>query len=269
VNPDSEPIPQFASSLQLTGKNFVVLGAGQGIGENTVHALAQGGARVLCVDLDAGRANAVAHATGGIACVADISTRAGVEQIFATARSEFDGRLDGIVDVVGIGVGKTLHTLDDQSWQHQFDMVVGHAFLALQLGTPLLSRGGSVVLVGSMAGEWPRGGTLLAYASAKAALHHLARSAAQELAPQGIRVNVVAPGLTRTPRLVDANDEAFWQAQAAEIPLGRTGSPADIANAILFLSSPMAAHITGVVLAVDGGANIGMLRPIAKSARPG
>jgi NAD(P)-dependent dehydrogenase (short-subunit alcohol dehydrogenase family) len=260
-------IPEYSRSLRLDGKVFVVIGAGQGIGENAAHALAQQGAHVLCGDLDEKRAREVASATGGVPCVADATSRAGMEEILASAAAAFGGRLDGIVDVVGIGVGRDLTTLDDESWQRQFDLVVKHAFLAIQLGSPLLSPGGSIVLVGSMAGEWTRGGELLAYASAKAALHHLARGAAQDLASKGIRVNVVAPGLTRTPRLVDSNDEAFWKSQAAEIPLGRAGTPADIANAILFLSTPMAAHITGVVLPVDGGANIGMVKPMAKSAR--
>ncbi|VTU13205.1 Rhamnolipids biosynthesis 3-oxoacyl-[acyl-carrier-protein] reductase [Variovorax sp. SRS16] len=252
--------------LRLDGKAFVVLGAGQGIGEQSAHALAQCGARVLCVDSNEARARAIAEATRGVPCVADVTSRADIQKVFAMAASEFGNRLDGIVDVVGIGVGKTLETLDDSSWQRQFDLVVGHAFLAIQMGAPLLVPGASIVLVGSMAGSWVRGGELLAYASAKAALHHLARGAAQDLAPRRIRVNVVAPGLTRTPRLLDANDEEFWQSQAAEIPLGRAGSPSDIASAILFLASPMATHITGVVLPVDGGAGIGMLRPMAKSA---
>jgi NAD(P)-dependent dehydrogenase (short-subunit alcohol dehydrogenase family) len=265
--PVSDNIFDFANALRLDGKSFVVLGAGQGIGEKSAHALAQNGARLLCVDVDEGRAAAIAKATRGVPCVADITSRASMEKVFATAQAEFGGRLDGIVDVVGIGVGKTLKTLDDASWQRQFDLVVKHAFLAIQLGAPLLASNGSIVLVGSMAGSWVRGGGLLAYAAAKAALHHLARGAAQDLAPNRIRVNVVAPGLTQTPRLLDANDEVFWQEQAAEIPLGRTASPSDIANAILFLSSPMAAHITGVVLPVDGGSNVGMSRPFAQSTR--
>jgi len=264
---EQRSIPQFVQALRLDGKTFVVLGAGQGIGEQTAHALAQSGARVLCVDNDQDRAQAVAQATSGIACVADVTSRKAMREVFAFATREFGGKLDGIVDVVGIGVGETLSSLDDESWQRQFDLVVGHAFLAIQLAAPLIAPGGSIVLVGSMAGDLPRGGTLLAYSAAKAALHHLARGAAQDLAPQRIRVNVVAPGLTRTPRLLDANDEAFWESQAAATPLGRTGTPADIANAILFLSTPLSEQITGVVLPVDGGAAIGMLRPIAKSTR--
>jgi NAD(P)-dependent dehydrogenase (short-subunit alcohol dehydrogenase family) len=118
-----------------------------------------------------------------------------------------------------------------------------------------------------MAGLIARSGGLLAYGAAKAALHHLVRGAAQELAADGIRVNAVAPGLTRTPRLDAANPPAFWDEQSRHIPLGRPAAPADIAAAVLYLSTPMARHVTGHVLPVDGGASLGpgQLLGIARS----
>lgn len=258
-------IPQFAHGLRLDGKGFVVLGAGQGIGEQACHALAQSGAKVLCVDVDESRARSMAAAVAGIACVADVMSRSDMTAVFETARREFGGRIDGIVDVVGMPVARPLSSHDDDSWNRQFDLVVRHAFLAIQLAEPLLAPGASVVLVGSMGGVLARGGPALAYSAAKAALHQMARSAAQEFADRGIRVNVVAPGLTRTPRLVQANDAAFWERQCEEIPLGRAGSTSDIANAILFLSSPMAAYVTGVLLPVDGGMGLGKVRVLARS----
>ncbi|WP_077002801.1 SDR family NAD(P)-dependent oxidoreductase [Variovorax sp. KK3] len=264
---DERDIPQYAHLLRLDGKGFVVLGAGQGIGEQSAHALAQSGAKVLCVDFDAGRAEQVARATGGVAAVADVLSRTSMEAVFRQAREQLGVPLGGIVDVVGMPVGKSLADMDDDAWQRQFDLVLRHAWLAIQYGVPAMERGGSIVVVGSMAGSIARGGTLLAYGAAKAALHHLARSAAQEFAPRGIRVNVVAPGLTRTPRLVEANGQAFWDAQAAQIPLGRPAAPADIAAAILYLSTPLAAHVTGNVVMVDGGASLGPVQPIAKSQR--
>jgi NAD(P)-dependent dehydrogenase (short-subunit alcohol dehydrogenase family) len=264
---NASEIPSYAGLLRLDGRGAIVLGAGQGIGEQAAHALAQCGARVLCVDNDAGRARQVAAATGGVACVADVLSRAAMEAAFRSAPANLGVPVTGIVDVVGMPLARTLATMDDESWQLQFDLVVRHAWLAIQYGAPLMEQGGSIVLVGSMAGLMPRSGTLLAYGAAKAALHHMARSAAQELAPRRIRVNVVAPGLTRTPRLVDANDATFWESQAGQIPLGRAAVPADIAAAILYLSTPMAAHLTGNVLAVDGGASLGAVQAIAKSGR--
>lgn len=260
-------IPRYEQLLRLQGRGCIVLGAGQGIGEQAAHALAQSGGRVLCVDNDGSRAERVATATGGVARSADVLSRPAMEAVFRDAPAALGLPVGVIVDVVGMPLDKTLATLDDEGWQRQFDLVVRHAWMAIQLGTPLLQAGGSIVLVGSMAGLMPRSGTLLAYGAAKAALHHMARSAAQELAPRGIRVNVVAPGLTRTPRLVDANGPAFWEEQASRIPLGRAAVPADIAAAILYLATPMAAHVTGCVLAVDGGASLGPVQAIAKSGR--
>jgi 3alpha(or 20beta)-hydroxysteroid dehydrogenase len=215
---------------------------------------------VLCVDTDAGRAQAVAASIRGDACTADATRPDDMDRVFAQADALFGARMHGVVDVVGMPLGGGLSGMDAPQFQRQFDLVVGHAWLALQRAAPLLEKagGGSIVFIGSMAGEIARSGSLLAYGSAKAALHHLVKSAAQELAPAGIRVNAVAPGLTRTPRLHQANPEAFWQAQSAAIPLGRPAMPSDIASSVLFLSSPMARHVTGTVLLVDGGASLGV-----------
>lgn len=245
--------------MRLDDKGFIVLGAGQGIGEQVSHALAQSGAELLCVDFDAARADAVARATGSRACVADITRAEDIRQVFELAQAQFGDRFHGLVDVVGMPLGGGLAHMDALQWQRQFDLVVGHAWKALQHAIPLMTAngGGSMVFIGSMAGAMPRSGSLMAYGAAKAALHHLVRSAAQEVAPAGIRVNVVAPGLTRTPRLHEANPEAFWQAQSAQIPLGRPALPADIAASALFLSTPLARHITGNIVLVDGGASLG------------
>jgi NAD(P)-dependent dehydrogenase (short-subunit alcohol dehydrogenase family) len=256
---EDQVVPSYQQLLRLDGKGFVVLGAGQGIGEQTAHALSQCGADVLCVDADASRAERVAGATGGKACVADITARSDMERVFAVAADSYGTHCGGVVDVVGMPVGGALQAWRDSDWDRQFDLVLRHAYLALQCGAPFLERGGggAMVFVGSIAGINARGGSLMAYGAAKAALHHLVKSAALELGAKKIRVNIVAPGLTRTPRLVQANAEAFWVAQSALIPLQRAASTADIAGAILYLCSPLSAHVTGTVIAVDGGASLG------------
>jgi NAD(P)-dependent dehydrogenase (short-subunit alcohol dehydrogenase family) len=263
-------IPNYVEWLSMRGQGFVVLGAGQGIGEQAAHALAQQGARVLCVDLDADRAVHVSRRIGGAALAADVTSRSAMQRVFAEADRIFGSDLTGVVDVVGMPGTRALVQMDDADWTRQFDLVLTHAHLAIQYGAPLLARrgGGSMVFVGSMAGVNARAGTLLAYGAAKAALHHLIRGAAQELAPQQVRLNVVAPGLTRTPRLVEANGEAFWKSQAAQIPLGRAAETSDIAASILFLGSALARHITGNLLMVDGGHQLGVLQSIARSHTP-
>jgi NAD(P)-dependent dehydrogenase (short-subunit alcohol dehydrogenase family) len=248
---------QYPHLLSLEGQSFVVLGAGDGIGEQVVTALAQCGATVMCVDTAQERAERVAQAHGGVACVADITQPADMERVFAQAAHLPGTGPLGVVDVVGMVLRTSLATTGFPEWKRQFEVVLDHAWLALQMGARAMQgRGGAFVFIGSIAGTVPRGGAALAYASAKAGLHHLVRSAALELGPQGIRVNVVAPGLTRTPRLVQSNPEGFWPEQAAQIPLRRVGETTDVASAVLFLASPMAQYITGNVVAVDGGSSL-------------
>jgi NAD(P)-dependent dehydrogenase (short-subunit alcohol dehydrogenase family) len=227
------------------------------MGEQAAHALSQQGARVLCVDLDPQRAARVAHELDGHAIAADVTRREEMQRVVSHATDLFGAGFSGLVDVVGMAFGRALTDMGDDDWRRQFDMVFTHAHLAIQYGAPALARngGGSMVFVGSVAGLAPRSGRMLAYGASKAALNHLVGSAAQEWAPRGVRLNVVAPGLTRTPRLLDANGDAFWQAQAREIPLGRPAETADVASAILFFCCDLSSHVTGNVLPVDGGSH--------------
>jgi NAD(P)-dependent dehydrogenase (short-subunit alcohol dehydrogenase family) len=243
--------------LSLEGQVFIVLGAGQGIGEQVTLALAQCGAKVVCVDSVRERAEAIAATVGGVAIEADITRPADMERTFATATELPGAGPLGLVDVVGIVIRNDLANSTEETWHRQFQLVLDHAWLAMRYGAKAMEgRGGSMVFVGSIAGSVVRSGAALAYATAKAGLHHLVKGVARDLGPSGIRVNVVAPGLTRTPRLVEANPPAYWEAEGAGIPMRRVGEPSDIASAVLFLSSPLASFITGNIIAVDGGASL-------------
>src|SRR5262249_7818599 len=125
--------PDYLSLLNLKGRGFVVLGAGQGIGEQSAHALAQAGAKLLCVDSDAGRAEAIARAVGAQACVADVTKREDVARIFKDARAAL-GTVRGVVDIVGVARLKALADFSDEDWDWQFDIILRHAFLTLQYG---------------------------------------------------------------------------------------------------------------------------------------
>jgi len=250
--PDSNMVPDFPALLRLDGRAYIILGAGDGMGRQTVHALAQAGARTLCVDRDQALADAVAGEVGGIAIAADVTSRSDMERVFATARERFGETLAGIVDIVGMAITKPLAQLDDASWNHQFDVVLRHAFLTLQLASSALERGGSVTFVGSISGAVSVANQA-AYGTAKAALHHLVRCAAHELGPSNIRVNAVAPGFVRTPRLLKALSPDFWSGVANVNPLRRVAVPADIAAAILFLASDLARYVTANILTLDGG----------------
>lgn len=253
--PDSAAVPDYRSMLGLKDRAFIVLGAGDGIGRQCCHALAQAGARVLCVDRDGALADGVAREMDGVSFTADVTVRADVERAFGRAREQFGSDFSGVVDIVGIAQLSELGAWDDAGWTRQFDIVLKHAFYALQLGASSLpARGGSIVFVGSISGmvSVPKQAV---YGSAKAALHHLTRCAAHELGRKGIRVNAVAPGFVRTPRLLKALGEGFWERAAISNPMGRVAIPAEIASAALFLCSDLAAYVTGNVLTLDGGAS--------------
>lgn len=251
-----QDVPDYLSLLRLDGRGFVVLGAEQGIGEQTVHALAQAGARVLCVDRDETLARKIAEAVDGIPCTADATSREDMQRVFDTARQHF-GRVHGVVDIIGVAGLKPLAAVDDASWDQQFDIVVRHAYLAIQIGGEMMKAdgGGTFAFVGSLAGELAVQNEV-AYASAKAALHHLVRCAGAEYAPHNVRINAVSPGFVRTPRLNQRLDEATWTRVGNAIPLGRAATPAEIAGHLLFLASDLSAHMAGEIIAVDGGLGV-------------
>ena len=259
---------QYLKLLDLKGRGFVVLGAGQGIGEQAAHALAQAGASVVCVDNDSGRAEAVAQDVHGHACRGDVTQRSDMERIFGEAKVRL-GAVTGIVDIVGIARIRPLAAFDDTAWSEQFDQVLRHAFLTLQIGAAALKEagGGTMTFVGSMAGLRAVRDQA-AYGTAKAALHHLVRTTASELARDRIRVNAVAPGFIRTPRLKQILAADQWRLIEQAIPLGRAAEPYEIAAPLLFLASELSSNITGQVLAVDGGLANEAALPVLAFGKP-
>lgn len=261
---DDAPVPDYLGRLRLNGRGCVVVGAGQGNGRQTAHALSQAGASVLCVDIEPGRADDVAAEVGGVACVADARERADVERIVSTAVTEL-GRLDALVDIVGMARYATLTEVTDEDWDWTFGMVLRHARLLTQVaGAHMASHGGgSMVFIASVsafAGAPLHG----AYGAAKAGLLSITRTAAVELGPAGVRVNAVAPGQIRTPRIA-AQIAARGDAQPPPIePLGKLGEPPDIAGAALYLCSDLASHVSGHTLVVDGGATANFAYPLGE-----
>jgi NAD(P)-dependent dehydrogenase (short-subunit alcohol dehydrogenase family) len=259
---DESPVPDYLGLLRLDGRGVVVLGAGQGIGRQAAHALAAAGARVACVDVDRQRALDVADEVGGVPLTGDMTDRAEATRVLAEAAGHLD-RLDGLVDIIGMAKYATLLDVSDEEWAWHFDIVLRHAYLAVQLAGPLLAEhGGTMTFVASASGltSAPRHA---AYGAAKAALMSLVRTAAVELGPVGVRVNAVAPGVVWTPRvsaLLGAEGEAR---NRANTPLRRVAQPADIAAAILFLCSDLAGYVTGQTLVVDGGVGAKFPYPMA------
>jgi NAD(P)-dependent dehydrogenase (short-subunit alcohol dehydrogenase family) len=249
---DTTAVPDYAGQLRLDGRGFVVVGAGQGIGRQTAHALAAVGARVVCADLEPARADAVAAEVGGVPWAGDVRIRAAVERLVAESTQAL-GRIDGLVDIVGMARFADFLDLSDDDWDWSFDMVLRHAFLVAQLGGRAMADGGGVMVFVASVSALTSAPRHAAYGAAKAGLVSLVRTAAVELGPRGVRVNAVAPGAVWTPRVAQVLGEEGRTRNAANAPLRRVAEPADIAGAILFLASDLSRYVTGQTLVVDGG----------------
>jgi len=260
---DDTPVPPYPSLLRLDGKGFVVVGAGQGIGRQTCHALAQAGARVFCIDNQENLAKEIADEIGGIAWVADARDRTDVERTVTEARAQL-GRISGLVDIVGMARYVEALKTSDEDWDWTFGMVLRHAFLFSQLaGAVMVEDGGGVMTFVASVSGITSAPSHAAYGAAKAGLMSWVRSLAVELGPSGVRANAVAPGMVWTPRIAQYAGEKGRAANEANAPLRRIAQPADIASAILFLSSDLASYLTGQTLVVDGGVGVKFPYPMA------
>ncbi|MEO8266642.1 MAG: SDR family oxidoreductase [Ilumatobacteraceae bacterium] len=257
----------LAGLLSLEGRVALITGAATGIGEGIARVLAAAGASVTIADIDLVGARRVAAEIEGSAVELDVTdTRAAADVIAA-----IEG-IDILVNNAGtyLEAGSILDQSPD-SWRRSIDVNYVGVFNCSRAAAQSMvagARRGSIVNISSVDGLLPCLGT--GYDSAKAAVIHFTRSLAVDLAPHGIRVNDVAPGNVPVATLDKIHSGALpplWPAdssasglmgplmrqRSANIPLGRKGTPADIAHAVLFLCSPMADYVTGHSLVVDGG----------------
>ncbi|WP_131738961.1 2,3-dihydro-2,3-dihydroxybenzoate dehydrogenase [Actinomadura roseirufa] len=253
----------------VKGAVALVTGAGQGIGAAVARALSEGGAAVAVLDRDGPRAEAVAGSLpgpGAAACVADVGDAGAVER--AVERAERDlGPVGILVNVAGILRPGAAVELTEDDWAATLAVNATGVFLSSRAVARRMvpRRAGTIVTVGSNAARVPRA-HLAAYAAAKAAAAQFTRCLGLELAQYGIRCNVVSPGSTDT-----AMQRALWPdpgaglrsaiegdpgAYRAGIPLRRIADPEDVADAVCFLVSDRARHITLHDLYVDGGASL-------------
>jgi NAD(P)-dependent dehydrogenase (short-subunit alcohol dehydrogenase family) len=246
----------YLGLLRLGGRVALVTGGGNGIGRATCHALAQAGTHVAVSDIDQAAAATVAAEIGGEAHCLDVADEAQVREVVAAVAARH-GRLDILVNNAGLGARVSTVELPTERWRQVLAVNVdGGFFCAREAGRHMLQAGrGAVVNVASIMGlvggaHYPN----LAYHTAKGAVVNFTRALACEWAPQGVRVNAVAPTFART-RLTEPllAEEAMAARLLQDTPMGRFVEPEEVAAAILFLASDAAAMITGVTLPVDGG----------------
>jgi 3-oxoacyl-[acyl-carrier protein] reductase len=239
----------------------VVTGGAGGLGEAVSLDLVANGVKVALVDRDAAaveniRAALEASGADAITHVGDARDRAVLETLFAASNERW-GRLDGLVNVVGGTFRAPFTDTNERGWDALIRTNLDHVLHACSIAIPLIragGRGGSIVNLTTV--EAHRAAPNFAvYSAAKAAVAHFARSLAIELAPEGIRVNNVAPDITPTAGMGGINGEGFLDPLGAQIaiPMGRFGIPIDVSSSVVFLLSNMASYITGSTLHPDGG----------------
>ncbi|MGR0219977.1 SDR family oxidoreductase [Agromyces sp. ZXT2-6] len=229
------------------GRTYVVTGAASGIGAATAAALAEAGARVIAADLARDAAPPDAHDLERVSLdVSDAASWTSVAERLTGAGTA----LDGLVNAAGITRRARLGDATADDFAAAFAVNATGPALGIQALAPLMPTGSSIVNVGSAAGAMAHYG--VAYGASKWALRGITKTAAMELAPRGIRVNLVSPGFIETPMTASAPD-AFRAVNLASTPLGRTGTPEEVAAVIVHLLSTDAAYVTGTEIAVDGG----------------
>ena len=257
---------------RLSGKVALITGAAQGIGRATAETFAAEGARVLALDLQANRiADTVREITGqggtAEAVVADISRRDDVRRAVQRCVERFGG-LDVLVANAGIGSVAPFLDVDDASWQRVLNVNLTGTFYCIQEAARIMApqRQGAIVVIASTNAFWVEY-HMAAYNTSKAGVVGLARSAAIDLAPLGIRVNAIEPGVVNTPLAAFlVGDPVAGPEYLKRIPLGRYQEPIDVARTALYLASDDAAYVTGHALIADGGLTLGL--PVASAIIP-
>ncbi|MCG7400345.1 SDR family NAD(P)-dependent oxidoreductase [Caballeronia zhejiangensis] len=242
----------------LNGLTALVVGGGSGIGEATAKVFAANGGAVVVADLRpeaAERVSAEIVATGGSAIhvAMNIARQEDIDAAVVEAIARF-GRLDVVINSAALVRPEKLETCSIDEWRACFQVNVDGALLLARTCLPHLrkSPSASIINVTSLGGVWgrPNGG---AYGPSKAALMTLSRQMALEWATYGVRVNAVNPGTIDTPLARATVPEQVLAERATKIPMGRLGTPTEMANLIVFLASPAASYITAQVFTCDGG----------------
>jgi 3-oxoacyl-[acyl-carrier protein] reductase len=244
--------------VRFDGKTALVTGGARGIGAATASRFAAEGARVVIADFDESAAAETAAGIGGRAVRCDVTSRADVDDAVAAA-VELGGSVDILVTCAGIIRDNMLFKMSDDDFSAVIDTHLRGSFLAAQAAQRHMveQKSGKIVFISSTSALGNRGQTN--YSTAKAGLQGMTKTLAIELGPFGVNVNCVAPGFIETAMTEQTAErmgvpfDQFKEAVAAQTPLRRVGTPADVAGTIAFLCSEDASYVSGQVIYVAGG----------------
>ncbi|HXF77018.1 MAG TPA: SDR family NAD(P)-dependent oxidoreductase [Methylomirabilota bacterium] len=242
----------------IDNKAAIVTGGGGSIGGAVARRFAHEGARVAVADIDGDAAKACAAQIAGrggeaIAIVADVTKKISVGEMVKAALDRWE-RVDILVNVAGGADRKPVVDMTAEEWDRVVDMNLKSTFLCSQAVLPAMLKQhyGKIVNISSIYG-FTGNATRSSYAAAKAGVAAFTKSLALEVVKQGINVNAVAPGRIETPRVRSHYSDQAWAEAVTQIPMGRTGTPDEIASAVLFLVTDDNQYITGQTIHVNGG----------------
>ena len=239
--------------MRFNNKVAFITGGGSGIGAATARQMAREGATCVIVDISQEAADAVASEVGGLGLAADVSKRAETEAAIAAAVAQH-GRIDILFNNAGVGCFGKTPDLDPAEWERVIAIDLNAVFYACHAAIPHMPKPGGAIVntasISGIAGDY----NFTAYNAAKAAVINYTRSMAIDHAREGLRVNALCPGLIATP-LTAATDQLpelkrVWH---GSIPMGRAGTPEEMAEVVCFLASDAASYMTGSIVVADGG----------------
>ncbi len=256
-------IERAVSLLSLEGKVAMVTGAASGIGRGICLRLSELGASVALLDIDHAKSEEVAerirgYATEAIALRCDVRSATDCQRAVKASIERWN-RIDILCNCAGIAIRKDVVDLSEEEWDRTLDVTLKGIFLLSREVIPWMIRGGGGSIINIGSGWSLKGGPQAAsYCAAKGGTVNLTRAMAIDHGKHNIRVNCVCPGDVDTPLLQSecsqlGEDPQTFMRDAANRPIARVGTPDDVANAVLFLASPMSSWITGAALVVDGG----------------